>query len=275
MAKNTLYSFDNYRDFLSAEISKIKLTRKNFSIRAMAKHLNMGSTTLIEVLGGKKNLSLDLAYRICEKLKFSQEETQYFLQLASLDLAKDEETKKFLSTRIKSAKRIHQKRNKISVNQNQILTLNNAIILSLASTFTEISSEQLASILKVSLEETKLTLEKLVQMKLLKQTAPNRYQPETTGNYLIEDKNKNSALIKYHIESLLRTIESLSQDQANERAIGSEVLSFRLDQIPAANEIINSCLDKLVELSNSIPPESVDSVYLAGCQLTRLGRIKK
>jgi uncharacterized protein (TIGR02147 family) len=275
MSKNNVYGFDNYRNFLTAEINKIKSIRKNFSIRAMAKHLDIGSTTLIEVLSGKKNLSLDLGYKISEKLKLSHEEALYFLQLVMLDLAKEEKTKKFLSARIKAEKKVHLKRHKISENQNHILTLNNAIILSLASTFPEITTGQVATLLKISTEDTHSYLERLVQIKLLKKIDSHRFQSESAENYLIEDKNKNAALIKYHTECLHRTIESLHKDQANERAIGSEVLSFSQDKMTAASEIINSCLDKLVELSNSIPLEKVDSVYLAGCQLTRLGRIRK
>lgn len=275
MSKSTVYGFDSYRSFLSAEINKIKISRKNFSIRAMAKHLNIGSTTLIEVLAGKKNLSLDLGYKICEKLKLSLDETHYFLQLVMLDLAKDEKTKKFFTSKIKYEKRAQQlKRSKISENQNQVLTLKNAMILSLSSTFEEISEEQMAPILKLTLDDTKVSLEKLVQLKLLKKNENNQFISEQK-DYLVEDKNKNLSLLRYHTEVLNKTLESLQRDDPSDRAIGSEVLTFSSHKIPAANEIINSCLDKLVELSSSIPRNEVDSIFLLGCQFTRLGRIKK
>lgn len=70
---------ENYRSWLTREWDKRRAANPRYSLRAFSNFLSVGSTTLSDVLAGKRSLSKQSAQRIAEKLQLSAQDTEEFL----------------------------------------------------------------------------------------------------------------------------------------------------------------------------------------------------
>ena len=69
----------NYRDILRVEFQSRKARNQYYSLRAFAQSIGIGSGALSEILNGKRNLGLNKASAIVEKLNFDDSEKEAFL----------------------------------------------------------------------------------------------------------------------------------------------------------------------------------------------------
>ena len=69
----------NYRDILRIEFQSRKARNQYYSLRAFAQSIGIGSGALSEILNGKRNLGLNKANAIIEKLNFDENEKKAFL----------------------------------------------------------------------------------------------------------------------------------------------------------------------------------------------------
>ena len=69
----------NYRDILKVEFHGRKARNKYYSLRAFAQALGISSGALSEIMSGKRNLGLNKANLILEKLKIGEDEKKQFL----------------------------------------------------------------------------------------------------------------------------------------------------------------------------------------------------
>jgi uncharacterized protein (TIGR02147 family) len=84
--------FDNYIDFLQAELIKRIKLNPSFSQRAFAKLLGMSPGSLSEIMAGKRKLTYKNALKIASKLGLSKIDTKNFVLL--LDDTKEEKQKR-------------------------------------------------------------------------------------------------------------------------------------------------------------------------------------
>jgi uncharacterized protein (TIGR02147 family) len=74
----------DYRELLKEIIEAKKQLNSFFSYRWISKKAGISSTGFLSlVLKGKRNISNDLALRLCDALKFPKKETSIFLHLLS------------------------------------------------------------------------------------------------------------------------------------------------------------------------------------------------
>lgn len=72
---------NNYRDILRVEFQSRKARNQYYSLRAFAQSLGIGSGALSEIFKGKRNLGINKARSIVEKLNFDENEKERFLNL--------------------------------------------------------------------------------------------------------------------------------------------------------------------------------------------------
>jgi uncharacterized protein (TIGR02147 family) len=70
---------ENYRDILRVEFQSRKARNQYYSLRAFAQSLGIGSGALSEILKGKRNLGINKAKAIVDKLNFDENEKENFL----------------------------------------------------------------------------------------------------------------------------------------------------------------------------------------------------
>lgn len=87
----------SYRDLLKEILENKKRENSCFSYRWLSKRAGIASTGFLSlVLAGKRNISGDLASRLCETLKFTKKETTYFLTLVKYNQTENPQEKKRL-----------------------------------------------------------------------------------------------------------------------------------------------------------------------------------
>jgi uncharacterized protein (TIGR02147 family) len=95
----SVFDYLDYRRYLADYLTARRLIDANFSLRAFALKAGLpisNSSFFSKVIAGKRNLTLDLQFRIAKALKLSAGETKYFGLLVQFVQAKDPEGKKLL-----------------------------------------------------------------------------------------------------------------------------------------------------------------------------------
>lgn len=99
-----IFKYTNYRQFLRKFIEN--QPKKGWGlVGQIAEKIDMSAAQLSQVLGGKKELTLEQAYKISNYLHFTPMETEYWLTLVELDRASTYELKQYFSQKIENLKR--------------------------------------------------------------------------------------------------------------------------------------------------------------------------
>lgn len=267
MATKNIFQFEDYRLFLKSEISAIKAQRKSFSIRAMARVLNIGATTLNEVLSGEKNLSLENTYNIAQKMNLSNLETDFFILLVQQSATKDETLRKYFKTKIKTEKKKFVEVQKVNPTPvDALANWKSAVIMALSgNSHYPLNSDLISKVLNISSTEAFTLLTELVKLNILKQHSENNFLP-THKNIQLESKTINLALQHYHKEMLKKAAVAIEQQQPKERVIGSETFSFSSLNLKKAEDIINECFDKLTQTELMIDTIELTNIRLVATQ---------
>lgn len=88
-----IFEYLDYRDFLNNHFKEKKRINPSFSLRSVAIRLEVNPGTIVRVLQGTRNISLELAERFTKILKLSKKETKYFELLVTFNQAKSMEDK--------------------------------------------------------------------------------------------------------------------------------------------------------------------------------------
>lgn len=91
------FDFLNYRELLKETLENKKRENPYFSYRWLSKRAGISSTGFLSlVLNGKRNISPDLASRLCDALKFTKKESAYFTTLVRYNQSENPDEKKRL-----------------------------------------------------------------------------------------------------------------------------------------------------------------------------------
>jgi hypothetical protein len=86
----------DYRRELREELERLQRKNSRFSLRAFARKLGLSPGMLSNVLAGKRNLSVEVALQVAQRLGYSPAETRRFCQLVHLSNIADPELKAIL-----------------------------------------------------------------------------------------------------------------------------------------------------------------------------------
>ncbi len=99
MMKKTIFNFDNYRDFLRNYVKELPKSRG--ALKAWARHLEVHTTLVSQVMVGKRDFTEEQALELCDFLGLSALEKDYFLELLRLERAGTSKLKKYHQEKIK------------------------------------------------------------------------------------------------------------------------------------------------------------------------------
>lgn len=98
----TLYKHSSYRSYLKEYIQSRPHGGRG-EIAKMSAHLHIHSTLMSLIVSGKRMISFEQAYDLCDYLKLSEAETEYFLLLAHYEKAGNHRLKKHFQEKIEKA----------------------------------------------------------------------------------------------------------------------------------------------------------------------------
>lgn len=102
-----LFDYTDYRRFLEDYIQEKKTENSHFSFRYIADRLDLRSSGFIlYVIQGKRRLSEELTFKICQFFKFTKKETEYFLLLVKYAHTKSFVEKQFYFDRLAAMRRV-------------------------------------------------------------------------------------------------------------------------------------------------------------------------
>jgi plasmid maintenance system antidote protein VapI/biotin operon repressor len=126
MQTKDVFQFTTYKAIMKTHL-RGSLHRGALSRAAEA--MNCQRSYLSRVMNSKMQLTLDQTFTLCQHLKFSNDEREYFQTLVEYERAADRSYRDFLHTKIQTLKRKHESISEI-VNKPKLVTQNEAIYFS-------------------------------------------------------------------------------------------------------------------------------------------------
>lgn len=246
----------NYRQWLSEEFTKRCRRNSKYSIRAFADLLGLNSSTVSQLLSGKRQASPKMVKRLCETLGVGPEQERALVNYANY------------KTYIKQD--FDQEENKNSYRQ---LTLDAYALIAdwyhyaiLEITFVQdFKSEPkwIAAKLGITAAEAKIAIERLIRLELLKEHDGKLFKTET---FITNFSNgvTSGALKKLQKSVLEMGLEAIDNTPKDEKDITSMTFAIDEKKIPEAREKIKKFRREMSELLES---GNQTRVYNLGIQL--------
>jgi uncharacterized protein (TIGR02147 family) len=258
----------NYREILRAQI--VERCRKNpkFSLRAFAKLMAIPASNLSEILNGKKNISVDRAYSIAEKLRFTTKERDYFVSLVQIETTKSESSKMALMEKVRAMNPKLQMQS-IAIDHFKVISewFHFAILELLQVEAFDFSVKRASKALGVSGHQVEIAVARLQRLGLIEQNENGKYIVKN-ADVLVQSSIPAQALRDFHRQMLTKTAESIENQSPQEKIIGTETLAFDSDDLNEADKAIEECFQKIIALSRK--SRSRNSVYHLGIQFFNL-----
>lgn len=260
----------NYRTFLKSLLVEKQKQNSAFSMRAFAKQIGIGQSALSQVIAGKKNLSLERATLIANKLNFTTKESEYFRLLIQLEGAKNLDFKKTILQQLSSLHPQNTVRDLTvdffsMISDWYHLVIKNMVYLKKF----KMTPENIANKIGISKIEAETALERLVRLELIEKDVKNEHQYNVVENYVMtKSVVPNGALRKFHKQMLNKAIDSLETQTPKEKFIGSETFAISEKDLPLAFEYADEFLKKVASLSKK--EKEADHVYHTNVQIFNL-----
>jgi len=265
-----IFQHSCYRGYLRSVFTEKKAASPRYSLRAMAKQLDVSPSLLCEVQQGKKNLSLERALGIGKKLGLKAAGLDYFCTLVQRELAKAEETRTELSEKLS---RLNPTRTKDLMNADAINDLTDWYIIPILALFDvanfSVSPKNIARKLGVGEFEANRALHLLEQKGLIGKDEKGKLV-RTFDNANFESGRFHLGLRAFHRQMLQLAFRALEKQSPGERLTQTETLAIHPSDLPAARKIMKDACAEVVKLCDAHPKKS--DVYHLHLQFFRLSK---
>jgi uncharacterized protein (TIGR02147 family) len=255
-------SFD-YREILQNEIQTRKLRNTSYNVSSFAKLIGLTPSRLSEILRGKVGLSVAKAAKICEILKFAENETSLFLDLVCSEHARNPKEKEEALGRLELHKFF------VQYNDDQfsfIADWYHHAIIELISLDKTKTSLQISKSLGLDLKTTNEAIARLLKMNVIKEEKKGFIL--STSNRKTSTDIPSEAIRKLNKQMLNKASEAIDDQEIDNRDFSIIFLSFNKSQLKLAKERIkNFRRDFMKEFESS---NGRDSVYSMGVQFFEL-----
>jgi uncharacterized protein (TIGR02147 family) len=270
----------NYRDLLKEILEHKRKENSFFSYRSVSKKAGIASTGFLSlVLAGKRNISNDLALRLCEVLKFNKRETSYFSALVSYNQTDiPEDKKKFfeelISLRPSNARSIQ------SDQQEYFNKWYYAAIRELIS-IAEVSDnnhKHIAAILtpQISVPEVREAIELLIRLGFVYRNEDGFYKRSDALLTAAGSSIDPSAIRKYQADTIDLARNALYSLEKELRDISTVTLSTNEDGMAKIKAKIEQCRSDIMAIAKqSTNSDRIIQVNMQLFPLSLNGRNKK
>lgn len=257
----------NYRYQILAEFKRRKSANVHYSLRSFSKLLELSPAFLSKLLNGQKDLSLDRAVSIAEKLGFNSEETRHFCQLIQLNKSRSAKTREAL-LRTNSADAADEFQN-LSLEVFQVISdWYHYAILELAACYpTRLDSALVSKNLGISKNEAAEALERLLSLKLLEKVN-GRWRKLKT--FLATPSEVPSrALRNFHSQMIQKSLVAMEEQPVDLRDISGMTIPISLDKVSLAKKEIRQFRRKMAKLLDSSHATDVYQLNIQFFSLTK------
>lgn len=258
----------SYRDMLKEELNLRSTTHRRFSLRAMAKKLDISPSLLSAVINGTRDFSNDTAERVTSLLKFDSKRRDLFMDAFRYATTDSEDLRAELKLRIGRTLALI-KPNRIPEEKFDLFSewFNPALLELATSQPPAYDAKKFAGLFGVDISRVESAISGLVDAGLLERFDDGVVR-KSPARWVACSAAPNSSLRKFHLAMLRKAAASLETQSNQEKFVGSETFVFDKDLLPEANAIIEDCFARLVQLAANSPNKN--AVYHAHVQLFRL-----
>lgn len=243
---------------LLRELTKRQTRNSAYSLRAFARDLDIGTTTISDVLADKRNFSKSNLEKVMEKMMLSPMEKKTLWQNHSE----------------KSQRSVDAQDERLILNEDAfhlIADWHYLAILNLAKIRSNKAAQAswIAKRLGIKQSDAEEALKRLLRLELVKK---NKMQLIRTAKPLTTSNDVPSeAIRKHHSQNLLLAEKSLHHDPIESRDFGSVTMSVNVEKLPKAKEILFNTRKKIAAL---LGKGEVSEVYTLSFQLFPLTKAK-
>lgn len=243
------------KNLLLSELTKRKTRNTAYSLRAFARDLGIGVTTLSDVLAHKRALSKSNLEKVMERLAVSPAEKEKLWSDYREGASRKEMDDRLL---------LEEDTFRLIADWQYLAILNLAKIKD-----NQASPRWVAARLGISVEEAKEALERLFRLGLVKKS--HRRLVRTVKPLTTSVDIPSAAIRKHHSQNLHLAEDSLHRDPVHLREFGSITMSVNLERLPQAKELLLKTRKKIADL---LEEGAVSEVYTLSFQLFPLSKLK-
>jgi uncharacterized protein (TIGR02147 family) len=237
----TVFNYSNPRQFLMERLNARQKNDPDFSIRAWAKELQIGShTLLIMLLNGKRPLRLKHVPAFAQNLKLPSAERLYFQALIQFDSATTQEEKELYSVWLSELSPGKDFKTK---EMDQFLVISHWVYTAIIM-MTELKSfsgtgQEISRLLKgrVTPIEAQSALQRLLDLGLIAKSEDGKFRA-TYDRVTTRDDIANEGAKKYHQTAIEAASQAIQEVPLDQREFQSFTMAVRKDKLPLAKEMI-------------------------------------
>jgi uncharacterized protein (TIGR02147 family) len=261
-------SYQDYHEILNLELERRKFANSAYSLRAYARDLGLSAPRLSQVLSKKSGLSFTNAQEIAQRLKLSEDQTNWFCDSAGAASARSASEKKEFLHRITLYKREAKKFKEIHLEYFKVIAdwYHFAILeMTYLSEFKN-SEVWIAKKLGITTTEVSTAIERMLKLNLLTEKDGKLID---TFKFLATPSDVPSvALKKFNTQLMKKATEALHEQDLSEREISSNIFSVDKEKIPELKDRIRDFRRDLGRFASESTEKN--AVYCLGIQLHQL-----
>lgn len=267
-----LYQFTSYSKYLRAELEQRKAANSLYSLRSMSQQIGVSSTTLSDVIKGKKKLSEKTALMVSKNLKLTPKQEKYFQTLVHYENSQDDNLRKVLESQLIVLNPLIRKQYEVEDDKYVALSeWHHVAILELTYIFPKkltpaIVSEELS----IDLPEAEAALNLLERISFLERNGES--YAKSSKQVIFNSEISNQAIRHFHRTMLNKAQSAIIEQSNKEKFIGSETFPLAIEDLSEAKDIIENCFQQLLQLSTR--SKNRKHIYHAGIQMFQLNKKK-
>jgi uncharacterized protein (TIGR02147 family) len=235
----------------------------------MAKQLDLAPSALSELISGRRRLSPERASQVANKLGLESRESEYFFLLAQLEQARDFTIKESILKRLQALKPLSKIQ---ALDLDAFKAISDWYHLAILHLCDQknfvLTAKEASARLGISTFEAEAAIERLIRLDALTQDESGALV--RAKNVFANSAIPNEALRRFHRQTLEKAIASIDEQLPQEKFIGSETFAINASRIEEANEILEECFSRMVQLFET--DSNKTDVYHLGIQFFRLTR---
>ncbi|MGE3611172.1 MAG: TIGR02147 family protein [Bacteriovoracaceae bacterium] len=243
-----IFEHQNYKTFLKTTLAEKIAKNPSYSLRSFAQQLGVSHAALSQVFKGEKNFSFERAMDIATKLNLKDKEREYFCLLVQYEAAKKIEVRSEIRERLNRLRPVGEVQD-LNLDIFKVISdWYHFAILALIRLDKPLPPEFIADQLGISSIEAEAAIERLDRLNLIEKLGDHRYI-RTKNRILAQSDTSNSALNKFNKQMLMKSLESIEEQNSEERITGSETFILSPEKFSEAKRLTYEYLDKFDELS--------------------------
>jgi len=253
------------QNLLNTKLLELKAKNPSFSLRAMARKLEMNPAAISEILKGQRRISRDLALKLADRLMLDPTERQNLLKDFPMKLKRNSVNREVTV----------QEFGQMKLNSAQfdyISNWENFALLSLIETKNFVSEvEWIAKRLNITEEKVIDTIDRLLTLNLITQNHHGEFK-RTYKSINTSDDVASISIKKSHLNNLETAKEKLLEVDVKDRDYCSYTLSFDPALLPQVKEMIRRLQDDIDEMMKN---SNATEVYRINTYLYPLTHLEK